>query len=189
MVSGEPSGKRNFQLYLLDSMRGADRKVDEAIDFLGVTREQMQEVGEEIGDRLNLLKFRRTIENVKNIMGEPEWEEDVRLDQEYGSALNYALPVWPEFYFRILGRPDGLWVDGGFVRREDSSIPLVENPAQLEPWECLRSEIEGRFGPLQEGDLWYPYEDYTAECRGEGEALRHYYVQFSWQLLQRVSEI
>lgn len=187
MLSDRFSGKRDFQLYLLNSMRGADQKVDEAIDLIGVTRAQMREVGEEVGERLNLLKLRRNLENVRKIMGDPDSEEVIDPDEGGGSALTYSLPVWPEFYYRILGDPDGMWVDGGFVRSENSSAPPARSLDQIGPWECLRGEVEDRFGPLREGDLWYPYEDYVAVCSDERGALRSYHVQFSWQLLQRVT--
>lgn len=181
-------GKLDFQLYVLDCMRGAGHKVDEALDALGVTRESMNEVGDEIRDELNLIKFRKTLDNVRSIMGKPEWEEVVPPLGEGRVAVAYALPVWPEFYFRILGGSDGSWIDGGFVRREGMPVPLTGSPAQLAPWGHLLGEVEERFGPLAEGDLWYPYADYSTECRDEEGVLRKYFLQFSWGLLQQTFE-
>ncbi|MDA3626666.1 hypothetical protein OU415_14565 [Saccharopolyspora sp. WRP15-2] len=130
--------------------------------------------------------MKRTLANVKKFAGEPAVEETRWLDGERATSLIYHFEPWPEFDFEVVGDANGFWIDGGFVRREDSEVPHVEAPEELEPWRHLLSEVRERFGPLEEGDLWYPFEDHGLESRGADDVMYEYDVKFSWRMLQMI---
>ncbi|RKT82057.1 hypothetical protein SAMN05421805_12196 [Saccharopolyspora antimicrobica] len=149
-----------------------------------------RDAGDRVSEELKLVELRRTLENVRSLAGKPEREESRWLDGQRCTALFYRFPEWPEFDFEIVGESSfGLWVDAGFVRRADSELPRVESPGELRVWKHLVGEVRDRFGPLQEADLWPPYEQYVTEHRGVDGVPRQYSVQFSWRLLQRTSEL
>ncbi|MDA3626670.1 hypothetical protein [Saccharopolyspora oryzae] len=185
MVAGD---RLDFQLFVLKRMIGGDEQIDAALAELGVTRAEMRDVGERVSAGLDLRQGTMTLANVKKLAGEPDGEERCWTNGESGTALFYHFPMWPEFDFKVVGRDgDGLWIDDGFVRCENSEVPHVESPESLQPWKHLVDEVRERFGPLQEGDMWPPYEQYETERRDADGVLRRHIFQFSWGLLQRAS--
>lgn len=178
-----------FPLYLLSHMVHARDNVDRALSALGATRAQMVATAEEVGEELSLLRLRRTVENVRTIAGPPVYERTEGVGQGRGKVLGFQFPaVWPEFSFEVHGNSDGFWASGGFVRKFGSDSPAVEDPGQLVSWDFLISEVDAAFGPLEEGDMWSPYEGYLLSYRSAHGTPARYGIDFCWGLLQAVQK-
>ncbi|MFD0856401.1 hypothetical protein ACFQ07_29445 [Actinomadura adrarensis] len=93
------------------------------------------------------------------------------------------------FYF--LGRP-GLPVvhDFGFARSPDAPQITFQDPENLRIWDCLLDEVIASFGPpVQEDDIWPPYEEYIFQAPIPAGEPRGFRAIFSWNLLQHVEWI
>jgi hypothetical protein len=133
-------------------------------------------------------------ENAITLLGPPKVSKtaDVESSGSGGSTpltkIAYELPLWPGLVFYLEGMPGmPLPHDLGFARAPDAPPVTLERPEDLQPWACLRDEVIEGFGqPVQEGDIWPPFEEYKFRSRTAGGRTREFWTTFSWNLLQHV---
>lgn len=180
-------GSRDFQLYLLSGMVRARQQVEPALRRLDATSEEMEMTHRSVSDGLPVLK--RTLGRIREILGEPVADEKRMIDGEPWTVLTYSFSLWEPFRFEVRGNPDGLWIGGGFVRPPTVEVPPLNQPEDLLPWRFVLSDVEAEFGPLDEGDLWSPYEGWLLDHRAADGTVRRYALDFYWRLLQHVDQV
>jgi hypothetical protein len=98
------------------------------------------------------------------------------------------LPLWPELVFYLEGIP-GLPISHGFgfARLPRTPPAVLDGWEDLRPWAWLRDEVIERFGPpIEEGDMWYPFEEFKFQIHGSDGTSRQFWAIFSWNLLQHI---
>jgi hypothetical protein len=175
-------------------MRGNEAIVQQALRKLGADHSDMVR-GREQTEHIFLPTGR--FENAIEILGPPLSLETIDAESSGSgdSALltkaTYELPLWPGLVFYLLGMP-GLPVarDFGFARSSVAPPITLDRPEDLQPWAFLRDEVIERFGPpVQEGDIWAPYEEYKFQACGADGRTRQFWTVFSWNLLQHIEWI
>jgi hypothetical protein len=176
--------RREFALYLISTMdRSPDRQREGALALLEASAEDMQDARRSVGDRLSPIHTK--LDDFEEMIGPC----DRRDDGADLTILEYDFQTWPEFTFEIRCNADGRWTDAFFRRRTGLEVPFVTAPEELSPWGFTRDEVAGRFGPLIEGDIWPPFEEYQFTKKVGVIAQVTYTAIFGWQLLQGTPEL
>ncbi|MGV0742893.1 hypothetical protein [Mycolicibacterium sp. XJ870] len=187
MADHTDAGIRLFQLRLLSGFRGNDSIVDRALTELGADRHEMSRVAVEYE---TIFRPPVWFDQVPGLLGPPQ---SLHTEPSAGSQptmltrCTYAnLPLWPDMEFFYLASPElPIAHNAGFARRAHAPRVTVSGLADLVPWSCLRDEVVEHFGPpVEEGDLWPPYESYKFQIAEPGKAVEHSWMVFSWGLLQ-----
>lgn len=188
---GDAPGLWDFQLRILSGMRGNAPMVEDALRNLGAGHADMIAARERT-EHIFLPAGR--FENAAALLGTPVTSQTVQLasadvaDDASLTKVTYELPLWPGLVFYLVGRP-GLPVahDLGFARSPQAQPALPDKYTDLRAWAWLRSEVFARFGPpIEEGDIWPPYEEYKLQARDVDGCTRPFWAVFSWNLLQHV---
>ncbi|MFI6521393.1 hypothetical protein ACIBF1_37985 [Spirillospora sp. NPDC050679] len=185
-------GTTDYQLYLLRTMPDDHPEVRElverALGSLRADRYIMEDAYRRISD-LKLLvhpgssRVRPVFELVSDLLGEPVKEGARTVDGQECLARSFRLPLWKDFLFEISGDSDGVLWDERFVR-EGGAPPSVSSPSQISSWSMTKTEIESRFGPLEELEVWPPYSAYALPHRSPDEGGTKRELVFFWSLFQ-----
>ncbi|MBW8481955.1 hypothetical protein [Actinomadura parmotrematis] len=176
MGNAGPVSALDYELYVLHVMVDAPAElVDETLHRAGVGRDAYHAAQRRVRDQNYIML--PAFEEVSRILGPPLREETAEEQGHDLQVRTFPLRLWDGYAFAVYGRGDGMIWSERFVRTEDS-------PPSLEPWRMTKAEAEADYGPLEEEDLWPPYEAYRATIEG-----RRYLLVFSWSLLQAVTEI
>jgi hypothetical protein len=184
-------GIRAIQLHVLSGMRGNEALVEQALQGLGADQ---AELARNQAETAHIFAPTGRFANAVALLGRPLSSETIGAEPtgaEGGlllTKLTYRLPLWPELVFYLLGAPPApIPQDFGFARSPDSLPVTLNAPEDLRPWTCLRDEVIKYFGPpVQEGDIWPPYEEYKFQARGGDGGNRQFSAVFSWNLLQHI---
>jgi hypothetical protein len=73
----------------------------------------------------------------------------------------------------------------GFARPLNAPPAVPNGWEDLRPWAWLRDEVLERFGPpIEQGDIWCPYEELKFQIHDAGGNRRQFWAIFSWSLFQ-----
>jgi hypothetical protein len=132
-------------------------------------------------------------ENAIALLGPPQTSETIESPpswsgQERLTKLTYQLPLWPDLVFYLQGMPElPIPHDCGFARPPRTPPAAPDGWEDLRPWAWLRDEVLERFGPpIEEGDIWRPYEEFKFQIHDTEGTSRESWAIFSWNLLQRI---
>src|SRR4051812_48203181 len=129
-------------------------------------------------------KVRPVLQRLTHILGTPEKETSGEVHGQQCIIRTFALPVWPAFLLFIAGIPEGLLYDERFVRAPDQAPPILTAPEDLHPWKVTKDEVAAAFGPLEEGDIWPPFEEYGFEHTDAEGTRSKVHVIFKFGLLE-----
>jgi hypothetical protein len=195
--SRDSSGIRDFQLMILNWMRGNEVLVQDALRMLGADQAEMAAASRDHTERISLpggghFKSDITLKNAIALLGPPTTSETIEPPPHWSGVerltkLTYQLPLWPELVFYLEGVPEVLVLhDCGFARLPRTPPAAPDDWEDLRPWAWLRDEVIERFGPpIEEGDIWPPYEEFKFQSHAPDGTSRQFWAIFSWNLLQQ----
>ena len=186
--SRDSPGIRDFQLTILNAMRGNEAIVQDALRGLGADQAEMA-ASRDRTERIFLPTGH--FENAIALLGPPQTSETIEPPPPWSgqgpfTKLTYQLPLWPELVFYLQGLPEvPIPHDAGFARPPHTPPATPSGWEDLHPWAWLRDEVIERFGPpIDQGDNWYPLEEFKFQIHDAGGNSRQFWATFSWHLLQ-----
>ncbi|WP_157420595.1 hypothetical protein [Actinomadura kijaniata] len=183
MPGDTPLTALDYELFMLHAMVDAPPDlVEEALAVVGANRSTMEASYQRVQAENFIL--RPSFAPISEILGPPLHEEQRHEAGQRFTVRTFALRLWPAFALEVYGRSDGMVWDERFVRTA-ANTPLPADPSQLKPWTATKPEIESRFGPLEEIELWAPHASYSLTHQPPVAAPTRYDLVFSRSLLQR----
>ncbi|MFI0451034.1 hypothetical protein [Actinomadura sp. 6N118] len=183
---------REYQLYLLRTMTDAPSEmIDRALLSLGSSEEEMETEFEEISRLTDIVvpgtnRLAPVFDTISQILA-PVVNKAIRQTEPGETRVNlYSLPMWPQFLFEVSGTAEGYLEGCRFVRAPGEEPLQASNPAQLGAWMATQDEVETLFGPLQELEVWPPFEAFSLIRSAPDGSPQTYEFVFSWKLLQSV---
>ncbi|WP_157610152.1 hypothetical protein [Spirillospora albida] len=172
---------RDFEIYLIKTMSTEQALIDRALKTLQVSASDAERIRQEVQDATQLAPGQ--IQSLIEILG-----EDASVQEREGQdaiVVRCDFDTWPGLTFQVDANNLGLWTEARFLRSSEIAPPRPGDPVELKPWMFTKDEIATWFGPLEEGEVWLPYEEYGLRG-GLASKESAYDVVFSWGLLQRV---
>lgn len=178
-----------FQLYLLSKMRADKEVIQQAINSMGASYDDLQlSTQKMISIGFETLGHSATL--YSTVLGEPyvvEPDVDDVPPSFLGSfTLRFKLPLWPLFDFVVHQHPSGYAWNMGFSRsKSNSRMPTLECITDLVPWNFTSQEITGKFGQPKQEDAWSGWEDLSYRIpEFPGGYAKKYLLRFDFNLYQ-----
>ncbi|MFD5184491.1 hypothetical protein ACFWMQ_18145 [Streptomyces sp. NPDC058372] len=186
-----PFALLEFQLVLLRRM--ADHQpglVEEARRSLGVDAAGMREANRRWQAMVRSPRARRGAGLLRSALGAPETTERRVIGDLECEALRWAVPLWPDLRFEALLAPGGAVWNEWLVRAPGAAPPPPRGLEALRPWAYTVDEVARAFParPLEGSASTRRRLRITAPVR-EGGAAREAVAEFTWGLLQEVTEV
>jgi hypothetical protein len=184
MSDTEPLSALDYELFILYTMVDALCDLTEgALRCAGVDRDAMEASHQRVEEQNYVL--RPAFEAVTQVLGPPLREGRREVNEQQLVVRTFPVRLWSGFTLEVYGTEDGLIWDERFVRADGVSSPRIDEPSELRAWLMTKDEVDGRFGPLQEVELWPPYAAYSFNHSApNGAPEQKYVVTFSRSLLQ-----
>jgi hypothetical protein len=169
---------RDYQLYLLKTMNPPGSLLEEALEALDSTRDEMLAAYEAVSPMVRLRPG--SPERIKSILADSILDE--KPDGADRQTSVYGLSLWPRFVFCVKPEETGLFIERAwFARFHDVRS---ENFPAL--WNFLESDLIDAFDDVHDIDGWGHYSSYTAQNKVDGQ---QYFLRFAWGLLQEMEEM